>query len=183
MIQTMTVEHNKTVLIDYTLTDENGSIIDTTKEQQPLSYVHGAGQLIPGLEKALEGKTAGNQIEVAIVPADAYGEYNQELFQEVPRSEFKGIDKIDVGMQFQTHNPQGHSQIVTVSKVTDEMVTIDSNHPLAGKTLHFDVTVVDVQETQAHGCGCGPSHESSNQPYDDYTGHNGGGCGSGGCGC
>lgn len=167
----MQITENTTVLMDYTLTDDEGNIIDSTQGGQPLSYIHGIGNIIPGLEKALEGKSKGEKIQVAVPPSEAYGEHSEEFLQTVPRQEFKGIDKIEVGMQFQSQSPQGHYQIVTVTKVEGDDITIDTNHPLAGMNLNFDVTIVDVKETstdESHGCShekshCGEHEHSANE--------------------
>lgn len=132
----------------YTLTDADGQVIDQSPEGQPLAYFHGAGNIIPGLEKALAGKQAGDTLKVEIAPEEAYGIRNEEMIQTLPREAFQGIDVIEPGMQFQASSSQG-PVLVTVVAVNDQQVTIDGNHPLAGKTLHFDVRVADVREATA----------------------------------
>lgn len=167
----MKVEQDKTVVIEYTLTDDNGNIIDSTKGQQPLSYVHGVGQLIPGLEKELNDKVAGDNIKVTVAPAEAYGERDENAIQEIPRAEFKGVDKIEPGMQFHSHGHNGQHQIVTVTKVADDTITVDTNHPLAGANLNFEVTIVEVKETEAHSCcgGNGSSCSNDKHSQDDSS--------------
>lgn len=132
----------------YTLTDADGQVIDQSPEGQPLAYFHGAGNIIPGLEKALAGKQAGDALKVEIAPEEAYGIRNEDMIQTLPREAFQGIDVVEPGMQFQASSSQG-PVLVTVVAVNDQQVTIDGNHPLAGKTLHFDVRVAEVREATA----------------------------------
>ncbi|MBS3803238.1 MAG: peptidylprolyl isomerase [Oleiphilaceae bacterium] len=137
----------RVVTIHYTLTNDQGEQLDTSREEgrEPLSYVEGAQNIIGGLENALVEKAAGDKLKVDIEPAEGYGEINEELVQPVPRSAFEGVDSIEPGMQFQAQTPGG-PQVVRVVEVGDENVTIDANHPLAGETLHFDVEVVEARE-------------------------------------
>ena len=132
--------------IDYTLTDEDGRVLDTSEGRKPLTYLHGAGQLIPGLESALEGQSAGDSVAVTVEPAEAYGERDEQLVHDVPRTAFQGIDKIEAGMRFQATDQEGRGRTFTVTAVGDEKVTVDANHPLAGKPLNFKVNVVEVRE-------------------------------------
>lgn len=151
----MNIEDKRVVSIHYTLTNEQGDTLDSSAGQDPLKYLHGASNIIPGLEAALEGKGVGDQLKVTIQPEDAYGEINEALVQVVPREAFEGIDDIQPGMQFQAGGPEGQVQIVTVRAVGEEGVTVDANHPLAGQVLNFDVTVEQVREATeeeiAHG--------------------------------
>jgi FKBP-type peptidyl-prolyl cis-trans isomerase SlyD len=154
----MQIQDQKVVSIDYTLTGSDGQVIDSSQGRGPLAYLHGAGNIIPGLEKALTGKSAGDAVNAKIPPGEAYGEKDPQLVQAVPRDRFPAQD-IKVGMQFQAQGG-GQSRVVTVVNVDPENVTIDANHPLAGQTLNFDVKVVDVrdatQEELAHGHVHGP---------------------------
>ncbi len=156
----MQVEQNAVVTIDYTLTGPDGQTIDTSVGKQPLPYLHGTGNLIPGLEKALEGKQAGDQIKVTVPPEEAYGVRDDSLIQSVPRTAFQGVPDVKPGMQFRSQSPQGVPTVVTVTKVDGENVTVDANHQLAGVPLTFDVTIKDVrkasQEELAHGHVHGP---------------------------
>lgn len=156
----MTITANSAVTFHYTLTDTNGVEIDSSAGQEPLSYLHGHGNIIPGLEKVLEGKAAGDSLEVSIAPAEGYGEVVEEMIQEVPRSSFQGVEDIQPGMSFQAETNQGPVSVV-VTAVTEETVTVDGNHPLAGKTLNFEVTVESVREATKdeleHGHIHGPS--------------------------
>lgn len=131
--------------IHYTLTDDSGQVIDRSPEQQPLSYFHGAGNIIPGLEKALDGKKPGDSLKVDVDPEEAYGPRNESLVKVVPRTAFQGVDKIEPGMQFHAQSERG-PMLVTVVETGEEQVKIDGNHPLAGRKLHFDVRVDAVRE-------------------------------------
>ena len=150
----MNISQDQVVSLHYTLRDEAGEILDRSAQGEPLAYLHGHGNLIAGLERELTGRKAGDKLQVKIAPADAYGEYDQQLVQQVPRRALKGIANVHVGMRLQTQTPQG-PQAVTVTRVAGDMVTIDGNHPLAGKHLSFEVEVADVRpataEELAHG--------------------------------
>ncbi len=131
--------------MDYTLTDENGTVIDTSDGREPLSYLHGAGNIIPGLESALEGKPAGEAVTAVIPPAEAYGEWDENKVFELGKEQFAGVDTVEPGMQFQAQI-QDNPTILTVKSVEGDKVTVDANHPLAGATLNFDVNVREVRE-------------------------------------
>lgn len=142
----MQISRNTVAAIDYTLTDDEGQVLDTSQGGEPLTYLHGAGNLIPGLESALEGSNPGDSLSVRIEPEDGYGERDENLIQAVPREAFAGVDQVEAGMRFQATDDQGNVRLVTVSNVEDEQVTVDANHPLAGQPLNFDVSVVEVRE-------------------------------------
>lgn len=141
----MKIEQNAVVVIDYTLKDNDGEVIDSSEGAGPLAYLHGAGNIVEGLEEALEGKEAGAEIQASIEPTKAYGERHEDMKQDVPKELFGGVENIEPGMQFQSETDQG-PVLVTVVDVTDETVTVDGNHPLAGVHLNFDVTVREVRE-------------------------------------
>jgi FKBP-type peptidyl-prolyl cis-trans isomerase SlyD len=151
----MIIANDCVVAFHYTLTDESGVEIDTSKGQEPLAYIHGQGGIIPGLERELAGKTIGDAMKVTVQPADGYGEQNAELIQPVPRAAFQGVEQIEVGMQFQAEGADGQMQTVVVKDVDEENVTVDANHPLAGQVLNFDVSIDSVraasEEELAHG--------------------------------
>jgi FKBP-type peptidyl-prolyl cis-trans isomerase SlyD len=155
----MHVAKNAVVLIDYTLTDDLGNVIDTSAGRTPLAYLHGAGNIISGLEDALEGRLAGDELSVSIPPEQGYGVWNEELVQDVPRDQFEGGGRLEVGMQFQAQNQHG-IQVVTVTQIDNDTVTVDANHPLAGQTLNFDVTICEIRAASAeeltHGHVHGP---------------------------
>ncbi len=155
----MVVAHNKVVQIHYTLTNDSGEVLDSSSGGEPLAYIHGNGNLIPGLEKALEGKGAGEKLNVKVSPEEGYGAKDPSLVQDVPRRAFKGIDNISVGLQFQADSNQG-PRMVTVTRIVGDMVTVDGNHPLAGESLNFDVEITEVrdpsEEELSHGHVHGP---------------------------
>jgi len=155
----LTIKQNSVVTFHYTLKDDSGAVIDSSSSDEPLAYLHGHGNLVPGLERELEGKSAGDKLSVTVSPADGYGEYDKQLVQRVPRRSFKGIDKITVGMRLHAQTAEGQRP-VTVTHVAGDMVTIDANHPLAGKNLNFEIDISDVREATeeelAHGHVHGP---------------------------
>lgn len=155
----MKIGHQKVVSIHYTLTREDGTVLDSSSGGDPLAYLHGHGNIIPGLETALEGKVEGDKLQVSIEPEQGYGVRDERLVQVVPRSAFKGIESVEPGMRFQAQGPEG-SRSVVVTDVATDVVTIDANHPLAGVTLHFDVEVSGIREATeeelAHGHVHGP---------------------------
>lgn len=177
----MNIDEKVYVAIDYKLTLASGEEVDSSQEGQPFGFITGAGQIIPGLEKELMGKEEGFAGKVVVAPEEGYGVVNDNLFQEVPKSQFPADTQIEPGMTFQAQGPQGPIMI-SVKEVNDnDTVTVDLNHPLAGEELHFDVKVVEVREPNAQelavleqqaagcGCGCGPDEQEN--------------CGSGGCAC
>jgi len=155
----MQIAQDIVVSIHYTLTDDAGETVDSSVGGDPLFYLHGNGNLVPGLEHALEGKQVGDKVQVIVAPADGYGEYDKQLVQRVPRRAFKGVADVKAGMQFQVQSDQG-PRSVTVTNVAGDMVTVDGNHPLAGKNLNFAVEVMEVrkpsEEELAHGHVHGP---------------------------
>ncbi|CAN5659615.1 peptidylprolyl isomerase [soil metagenome] len=161
----MQIAKDKVVSMDYTLTGPAGNVIDSSAGRKPLIYIQGAGNIIPGLERELEGKSAGDQIKVTIAAADGYGERDDRMVQVVPREMFKGVENIQPGMQFQANGPNGERRMVTVTKVDPNDITVDANHPLAGMALTFDVKVVEVRDATAeekshgHAHGAGGHHQ------------------------
>ncbi|GGY16928.1 peptidyl-prolyl cis-trans isomerase [Rhodanobacter panaciterrae] len=150
----MQIAQNSVAAFHYTLTDDEGQVIDSSEGREPLTYLHGSGQIVPGLEKQMEGRAVGDKFTADVIPEEGYGVRHAELMQEVPREAFQGVEDIQPGMQFQGRGPQGEIN-VTVTKVEDDKVFIDGNHPLAGKTLHFAIEVTDLrvatEEELAHG--------------------------------
>jgi FKBP-type peptidyl-prolyl cis-trans isomerase SlyD len=155
----MQIAQDAVVSIHYTLTNDKNETLDSSAGGAPLVYLHGNGNLIPGLESALNGKEAGTKLSVKIAPADAYGEFDKNLIQKVPRRSFKGIANVKAGMQFQMQTSAGQ-RTVTVTNVQGDMVTVDGNHALAGQNLNFEVEVTEVREATeeelAHGHVHGP---------------------------
>jgi len=160
----MVVGKNRVVSLHYTLKDENGELLDSSSGREPLDYLHGAGQIIPGLEDELEGREQGEEFSVVINPEKGYGQRDESLVHEVPKSEFDDPQELEVGMQFRVGG-QGGNMIMAVAGVQDETVSLDGNHPLAGVTLVFDVSVAGVRDAtdeeikasnaiQGSGCEC-----------------------------
>ena len=150
----MQIANNAVVSFNYTLTDDQGQVLDSSEGREPLTYLQGSGQIVPGLENAMAGHQVGDKFKVDVKPEEGYGIHHAELIQEVPREAFQGVDDVRPGMQFQGQGPQGVIN-VTVTKVEDGKVHIDGNHPLAGQTLHFAVEITGVraasEEELAHG--------------------------------
>ncbi len=151
----MLITNQHVVAIDYTLSNDAGEVIDSSAGAETLVYLHGASNIIAGLENALAGKAVGDELEVSIEPEDAYGEYSAELITNLGREMFEGVEDLEVGMQFHASAPDGGMQIVTIRDVDGDQVTIDGNHPLAGQQLNFKVKVVSIraasEEEIAHG--------------------------------
>lgn len=141
----MQIANNTVVSIDYTLTGDDGQVIDSSEGREPLVYLHGHQNIIPGLEKAIEGHAEGEELEVSVDPEEGYGPYREELVQDVPREAFDGVDKVEPGMTFRAESNAGPMTVV-VKDVGDEAVTVDGNHMLAGKVLNFKVAIKDVRE-------------------------------------
>lgn len=157
----MIIEKDRAVKIHFTLTNDQGDTLDSSAGEEPLAYLHGAKNIISGLEKALEGKAQGYSVSVTLAPEDAYGDIHPELIQQVPRAAFQGVDSISVGQRFETQDQNGHPQVVVVQEVNDETVTINANHMLAGQTLTFDVTVEEVREATVDELKHGHIHSAS----------------------
>lgn len=149
----MQISKNKVVSIHYTLRNLEGKVLDTSDGRDPLHYLHGAGNLIMGMEEGLDGKTKGEKLKLNINPEKGYGQKDDTLIQKVPRSTF-GDQEVKEGMQFSTN--QGG--VVTVSHVGLDTITVDANHPLAGVTLLFDVEVIDIREASAEEVSHGHVH-------------------------
>jgi FKBP-type peptidyl-prolyl cis-trans isomerase SlyD len=155
----MPIARNSVVSIHYTLKDDAGETIDSSAGGDALTYLHGHGNLVAGLERELEGKNTGDKLHVKVEPADGYGEYDKELVQKVPRRTLKGISNLKVGMRLHAQTEHG-ARAVTVTQILGDMVTLDGNHPLAGQALNFDIEVTDVraatEEELEHGHVHGP---------------------------
>jgi FKBP-type peptidyl-prolyl cis-trans isomerase SlyD len=140
----MKIEKNQVVALNYTLKNDAGEVLDSSQGQDPLYYIQGIGNIIPGLENALEGKAKGDKLQVVIEAKDAYGEVNDDLVQAVPRDQFGDNNDIEVGMQFEVQTEMG-PLIVTVEAIEADEIVVNGNHPLAGVRLHFDVEVHDIR--------------------------------------
>lgn len=153
----MQIADNTAVSIHYTLTNDEGDVIDSSLGNEPLVYLHGNGNIISGLEKALHGKTAGEQFSVRIEAEDAYGDFMEERVQVIPREMFEGVEVLEVGMQFQADVSSGPG-IVTIVEIDGDDITIDGNHPLAGVPLTFDVEVIEIRPASAEEIAHGHIH-------------------------
>ena len=153
----MSIAQDQVVSIHYTLKNDAGEVLDSSASGEPLTYLHGHGQLIPGLERELAGKNVGDKLAVTIPPADAYGDYDKALVQRVPRRALRGVQQVRVGMQLQAQTEHG-ARTVTVTQLTGDMVTLDGNHPLAGQSLNFEVEVKDARQATAEELAHGHAH-------------------------
>ena len=155
----MKIEDNTVVTIDYELTDQDGTVLDSS-EGGNFAYLHGANNIIPGLENALTGKSSGDQLSVAVPPEEGYGARDESRMQAVPRDMFPSDTNVEVGMQFHAEGPDGQVLVVSVASVDGDQVTVDGNHPLAGVNLNFEVNVLEVRgatdEEIDHGHVHGP---------------------------
>jgi len=156
----MQIAERRVAAFHYTLTNDKGEVIDSSEGREPLVYLHGVGNIVPGLEREMSGKKAGDSFNVVVAPEEGYGVHHAQLIQQVPREAFQGVDTIEPGMQFHANGPQG-PMTVTVAAVDGDTVTIDGNHPLAGQALHFAIEVTDVRDASpeeilhghVHGAG------------------------------
>lgn len=154
----MKIANDCVVAIHYTLTNEDGEQLDSSAGGEPLTYLHGHGGIIPGLENELTDKEKGDSLNVVVQPAEGYGDFNPDMLQQVPREAFQGVDSIEAGMQFQAQGEGGQMQMVVVREVTEEAVLVDGNHPLAGQVLNFDVSIEEVREASAEEIEHGHVH-------------------------
>jgi FKBP-type peptidyl-prolyl cis-trans isomerase SlyD len=160
----MNIDNNCVVTLHYSLNDEHDKQIYNSEEEAPLSYLHGWGELIDGLEKALMGKTAGDKFEVTINPEDGYGDEDPNLVQVMPMDTFKGVE-ISEGMELQGEDPEGDFRLLRIIKITGDDVTINMNHPLAGQVLKFSVRIESVRAATETEIEHGHAHT------DDDTHH------------
>jgi FKBP-type peptidyl-prolyl cis-trans isomerase SlyD len=147
------------VTVDYTLKNDQGEVLDTSEGRKPLEYLHGAGNLVVGLEKALEGKQAGDALEVNVPPEEGYGQRDERLVRKVPARKLGAKTPVEVGRRYPVHTEAG-PRMVLVTALKGDYATIDANHELCGMTLHFAVKVVQVRQASdeevAHGHPHGP---------------------------
>lgn len=155
----MSIQKGQVVSFHYTLRDPEGVVVDSSEGANPLTYLHGQGHIIAGLESKIEGRNAGDKFDAVIDPKDAYGEPNPHLIQIVPKSGFEGDDELQVGIQVEVETEKG-PRIALVSKIEGNEVTLDMNHPLAGLQLFFQIEITDVRpatsDELAHGHVHGP---------------------------
>lgn len=157
----MQIARNRVVTIDFTMFSEQDEILESSQQEGPLVYMHGIGELPEGLEEVLDGKQAGDEVDVTLAPGDAYGEYDASLVQAVPREQFEELENIGVGMRFEAETDEG-LRVVHVIGLEDGNVIVDGNEPYAGRTVRFEVKVLGVREASedeiehghVHGPGC-----------------------------
>ena len=157
----MTVKKDAVVEMHYTLKNDAGEVLDSSVGKDPMPFIHGRGHIIAGLEKAVEGMKVGESCDVSLAPEDAYGPYYDEAIQEIPMEDLKGIDKLEVGMELQSQDEQGNPVVVHVEKINKDSITINANHPLAGETLHFNISIESVREATVQELSHGHVHSSS----------------------
>ncbi|GJL53745.1 MAG: peptidyl-prolyl cis-trans isomerase [Nitrospirales bacterium] len=161
----LAIGNHSVVSMHYTLTDNDGNVLDRSEASKPLTYLHGAGNIIPGLEKALTGKVEHDSLTVKIEPADGYGDVDPELIKTIERAAFEGVETLEPGMTFEAKAPDGTSQQIMVTKVDGDNVTIDINHPLAGVTLNFDIEIVGVREATKEELDHGHTHDGDEHSH------------------
>ena len=156
----MPIEANKVVSFNYHLTDNEGEILDTTENKEPLSFISGNNHILPKLEKEISTMIIGSKKQVNLSAKDAYGEYDEKAVQQAKRSHFPEEMKVEVGMRYLANSPEGQQMPFVITDVMEDDITIDFNHPLAGKDLEFNVELVDVrdatEEELSHGHVHGP---------------------------
>jgi FKBP-type peptidyl-prolyl cis-trans isomerase SlyD len=160
----MQITSGSVVVFDYTLTDDDKEIIDSSTGSEPLAYIQGEGQIVPGLEKAMEGKKAGDSFSISIAPEEAYGLHDPENISVVPADQIEGGEELEEGMQLHTEGEFGE-QTVLITKIVGNEVTIDGNHPLAGLTLHFDIAIRDVRAATEEELDHGHVHGEGGHHY------------------
>ncbi|MGV3346749.1 peptidylprolyl isomerase [Enterobacteriaceae bacterium LUAb1] len=177
----MKVAKDRVVSLAYQVHTEEGELVDESSVSTPLDYLHGHGSLITGLENALEGHEAGDKFEVYVTSSEAYGAYDEDLVQRVPKDVFVGVDELEVGMRFLADTDQGQIP-VEITAVEDDHVAVDGNHMLAGQNLNFKVEVVAIREATPEELEHGHVHGEHDHDHHHHD-HSSGGCGTGGCGC
>ncbi|PIP88605.1 MAG: peptidylprolyl isomerase [Bdellovibrionales bacterium CG12_big_fil_rev_8_21_14_0_65_38_15] len=153
----MKIAKNVVVTMNYTLKDDKGTVIDSSSENGPLSFIQGIGNIITGLEAKMEGKEKGDKFNCTISPVDGYGEADPNLIQKVERSQFGEGDTLEVGMMFEVGNDE-QTFIARVISLDDQNVTLDANHPMAGQTLNFDIEILNVRAAEANELAHGHAH-------------------------
>lgn len=154
----MQIKEKNVVSMHYTLKDDTGSVIDSSDGKDPLTFIFGSGMIIPGLEKAIDGKIVGDKLDVTVSPEEGYGVFDDKRIFTVPRENFAPDADIQEGMQVQASDPNGGVFVLVVKKIDGDQITLDGNHPLAGETLHFSVSIEDIREATAEEIEHGHVH-------------------------
>lgn len=175
MSSSVTIQTGKVVQLAYSLKNSDGEVLDQADRAEPFTYLHGASQIVPGLENGLEGLAVGAKKNVVVQPEAGYGEVDEQLIMSVKRSQFPADMEIEEGMMVESRSAEGHVMVFTVASIDDEEVSIDGNHPLAGETLHFDVEVLEVrdatEEEKAHGHAHGPDGHGHDDDHEHEHEH------------
>ena len=161
------IENDVVVVMDYSLTVD-GEVVDSSKENGPIAFLQGRGNIIPGLERALEGLKIGDSKKVTVPPADGYGEMDPESFVDDPRAEFPAEIPLEIGTEIQVAMDDGSEDIAIISDIKSDSIQLDFNHPLAGKTLHFDVTITDLREATEEELEHGHAHDDMDDWDEDF---------------
>jgi len=178
----MIVEKNRVVSIEYILTSSSGEVLDRSDDGKTLDYLHGGGNVIPGLEQELEGKKAGDSLSVSVKPELGYGLYDDGLVMNMSRDKFETEEELREGMEFAGQTEDGEYHIFRVVSVKGGKIKVDGNHPLAGQKLHFDVTIKDVREATDEELAHGHVHGDEDDDCGCDCENDGAGCGGGCCG-
>ncbi len=160
------IEAGKVVTLHYTLRDAAGNELDSSGSDEPIQYLHGIGMIVPGLEDGLAGKRQGERAKVVVKPEDGYGERDPRGIQEVARDTFPPETPLEAGLEFEAEGPDGDPILASVVSIEGDTVTIDLNHPLAGVTLHFDVTISEVRDATAEELAHGHPHGAGGHDHD-----------------
>ncbi len=155
------------VSLNYVLTVD-GETLAQTDADDPMEYLHGAEEILPGLERALDGKQVGDKFSVTLQPEDAYGEYDDEDVEEIDRADIPNVEELEVGMVVEVEDEDGYAYMAQVREIGEKIVTLDFNPPLAGKTLTYDVEVIAIREATAEELEHGHSHGDGDEEEDDY---------------
>ena len=166
-MSTATVVADTVVTIHYKLSLEDGEVIDSSDEDEPLEYLHGHGNIVPGLEMQMTGKKVGDRFNAKVASEDAYGDYDPAQIVKAPRDAFPSDVELKAGMQFETEDEDGEPMLVLITAVGDEEVTIDANHPLAGKALSFDIEVAAIRTATAQELEHGHVHDADYEDGDE----------------
>jgi FKBP-type peptidyl-prolyl cis-trans isomerase SlyD len=158
MSQNLTIADGLVVVLSYTLRSDEGQVIDASTADEPMAYLHGADNIVPGLEQALTGKTLGFRGKITVAPEDGYGEREDLPLQAVPRSAFPAQTKLAAGMQFMAEGPDEQPAPIWIARIEGDQVWVDSQHPLAGKTLNFEVEVLAVRQATENELSHGHPH-------------------------
>jgi FKBP-type peptidyl-prolyl cis-trans isomerase SlyD len=169
------IKNGKVVDLSYSLKSSDGKLLDFADSKAPFTYLHGAHQIVPGLENALEGLNIGDKKQVTVDPEEGYGTYNPKLKLVVNRTQFPDDMEIEPGMQFEVETEDGEALVFTVEGNEGDKVQVDGNHPLAGQTLHFDVEVLKIRDATSeeleHGHAHGAEGHDHDHDHDDEEDH------------